>query len=87
MAAANIGSAKASMRRHAVPIPMISPTGVMTDISSGAKIHISTPISVMTVMPSAADIHAKERVRAFLPAPKLWPTSVVAASAMPKPGM
>ena len=65
MAAANIGSAQASMRSTCVPWAMTSSTGDISDISSGANIHISTPIRVITAMPSATDIRAKERVSIF----------------------
>ena len=83
MEAANIGSAHASMRRASAPCVMMSSTGDMTAISSGAKIHISTPMAVMTPMPRATDRLANERVSRRCPAPTLCPTSVVAASAMP----
>ena len=56
MVAANMGSAKASMRRTAAPWLMISSTGVMMPISSGAKTNMSTPMTVITAMPSPTDI-------------------------------
>ena len=56
MAAANIGSAQASMRRTSAPKAMISSTGDMMAISSGANTHISTPMKVMTVMPRPTDM-------------------------------
>ena len=65
MAAANIGSAKASMRSTWAPRSRMDSTGVMSDISSGAKTYISTPMSVMTAMPSVTDIRANERVSSF----------------------
>ena len=56
MAAANIGSAQASMRRMSVPCAMISPTGDISVIISGANTHMRMPMSVITPMPSATDI-------------------------------
>ena len=83
MAAANIGSAQASMRSTSVPRAITSSTGDMMPISSGAKTHIRIPIRVITAMPSPTDILANERVSSFCPAPMPCPTRVVAASAMP----
>ena len=87
MAAANIGSAKASMRKTVVPSVRISSTGVINPIISGAKIYIITPIKAMMPMPKPTVILAKLRHKAYCPAPILCPTSVVAASPIPYPGM
>ena len=51
MAAANIGSAKASMRSAITPNLRISSTGVIVPIICGAKMYITTPIIPMTAMP------------------------------------
>ena len=62
MAAANIGSAHASIRSTCVPWAMTSSTGDISDISSGANSHIRIPITVITAIPNPTDIRAKERV-------------------------
>ena len=49
--AANMGSAKASIRRHCAPNCLISSTGVINAIISGAKTNITIPISAITAMP------------------------------------
>ena len=69
MAAANIGSAHASMRNTRVPSSITSSTGDIRLISSGANIHIIMPMTVITMMPSDTDSWAKLRVSIFCPAP------------------
>ena len=87
MAAANMGSAKASMRNTCVPKARISSTGVINAIISGANTYITTPIKAITAMPMPTVSLAKLRHKPYCPAPMLCPTSVVAASPMPYPGM
>ena len=87
MLAAYSGSAHASMRRMDVPRLMTSASVVMSPIISGAKTAMRMPMTVKMPMPSPTDIHAKLRIRSWRFAPWLCHTSVVAASAMPKPGM
>ena len=87
MAAANIGSAKASMRSTCVPRSRISSTGVIRPIISGAKTYITTPIKAITAIPIPTVNLAKLRHKPYCPAPILCPTSVVAASPIPYPGM
>ena len=83
MLAANIGSAHASMRRISAPSFTTLPSVVIICISSGANTPMSKPINAMMAIPKPTDIHAKLRMRSFRLAPRLCPTSVVAASEMP----
>ena len=64
MAAANIGSANASMRSAATLSSRMASTGVITDMRFGAKTYISTAMNVMTTMPMATERRAKLRVSA-----------------------
>nr|DAU67669.1 MAG TPA: PolyVal ADP-Ribosyltransferase [Caudoviricetes sp.] len=83
MVAANIGSAKASMRSAMMPSSRISGSGVMMPIISGAATYITKPMNAMTTMPSDTVMRAKRCVSIRRPAPLLCPTNVVAASAIP----
>ena len=56
-------------------------------IISGAKMDITAPITAITSIPIPMVMYAKLLVRSRRLAPMLWPTSVVAASPMPNPGM
>ena len=87
MAAANPGSAHASILRISVPKLITDLSGEMSDIISGANSHIINPMNAIMPTPSAIHIHAKECIRSRLLAPLLCPTSVVAASATPCPGI
>ena len=87
MAAANSGSANASMRSTSAPRPTTCSTGDMMPIITSAPAYSSTPITPITTMPVATAMRAKLWARSLRPAPRLCPMSVVAASPMPKPGM
>ena len=65
----------------------ISGTGDMKPINSAANTYINIANTPMIIMPDRTVIHAKLRVSRLRLAPRLWPISVVAASAMPYPGM
>lgn len=83
MEAANIGSAKASIRSISTPSTRISSTGVITPMICGAAIYISAPMIPMTDIPDQTVMLAKRLSNRIRFAPRLCPTSVVAASAMP----
>ena len=69
--AAKSGSAKASIRKAAAPLALMSATGVSKPIISGANTYMMTPINAMTTIPELIDIAAKERQRLRRPAPML----------------
>ena len=83
MAAANIGTANASIRKMETPSETTSGTGVMTPIIKGAARYMIAPITVMTAIPITTVIRAKLRAKSWRFAPRLCPTNVVAASAIP----
>ena len=83
MEAANIGSAKASTLNAITPRFLISVTGDINPIISGANMYINTPITPITPIPIPTVIRAKLRVSVLFFAPMLCPTNVVAASAIP----
>ena len=83
MDAANIGSAKASMRRIAAPSSRTSASGVIHAMTAGAERNIIAPMTPMIAMPEKTVICAKRFAKFFRAAPRLCPISVVAASAMP----
>lgn len=85
--AANIGSAKASMRSASMVSDCTNASGVMSCITHGAVTYIIMPINVIMPMPIPTVMRAKLRASCGRPAPKLCPTSVVADSPMPYPGM
>ena len=85
--AANIGSAKASIRSIRAPRARISGSGVRIPIICGANIYIRIPVKVITSIPKRTVIQESRFVSCFLPAPMLCPTSVVAAIATPYPGI
>ena len=87
MAAAKNGSANASMRSTVAPNWRISSTGERNPIISGAKTNITTPMNAITPMPRKTVIRANDLARLLCPAPMLCPTSVVAASPIPYPGI
>ena len=53
----------------------------------GAAAYIKAPMTPIVAMPKAIHIHESRFVRSKRFAPIDCPTSVVAASAIPKPGM
>ena len=83
MAAPNIGSANASMRSTSTPSWRTSSEGVIIAMANGEPTYITTPITVIMPMPNATLSQAKRFISSYLPAPMLWPTSVVAASLTP----
>lgn len=58
-------------------------SGVMSDMTAGAVTYMMTAMKDMMAMPIVSAILPKERASAGRRAPRLCPTSVVAASAMP----
>ena len=87
MEAAKRGSAKASMRSTCTPRLRTAASGVSIVKMAGARRNMTTAVPPMTAMPSAVDSQANRRARRFSPAPRLWPTRVVAAAEMPYPGI
>ena len=83
MAAANIGSAHASVRRAIAPSETISWSLLNRLIICGASSHITAPSTPIIIIPEITEMRAKLRARSLRPAPRLWPTRVVAASPTP----
>ena len=87
MEAANIGSANASMRRAMAPRSLTSATGVIMPMICGARMYINIPVVPITSIPIIMVILPKLLASSFCLAPTLCPTRVVAASAIPYPGI
>ena len=58
-------------------------SGVSRENIHGAERNISVPVRAITAMPSAVERQAKWTHKSLRSAPRLWPTSVVAAEPMP----
>ena len=82
-----MGSAQASMRSTVVARSITSLTLVIQPISTGAANQRTASMKVMTSMPPATHLKAMRRATSLRPAPILCPTSVVAASLTPYPGI
>ena len=85
--AAKSGSANASMRSTVTPSSCTATSGVSMAMIGGAATYMSTPMMAMTPMPSRVERRENDRATSLRSAPTAWPTSVVAAAPMPKPGM
>ena len=82
-----MSSAKASMRRTRAPSATTSGSLLSMPIICGARIYITIPRTPISPAPSEMLMAANRRASCCLPAPRLWPISVVDASSMPYPGM
>ena len=56
-------------------------------IIAGAPMYITSPITLITATPIMTVMYAKRRASVLSPAPIPWPVMVVAASAIPNPGI
>ena len=62
-------------------------SGDIRPMSHGAVKYMITERKLIMAIPSVIVMCLNPLARFFLPAPRLWPTSEVAASPMPYPGM
>ena len=77
------GSAKASMRSTCTPSVRTAGSGVSRANTAGANQNMRAPMRVIRATASSTHIRANRRARSRRFAPRLCPTSVVAAAATP----